>query len=90
MSERFDPYLELLGIPPGHRPPSRYELLGLAEGETDLAKLETAAPERREHLNRYDISPQGLGGQFTRPDLPIPCRVAPQQSPTPFHQAKRV
>jgi hypothetical protein len=25
-------------------------------------------------------------GDFPRPGLVIPCRVAPQQSPTPFHQ----
>ena len=29
-------------------------------------------------------------GPFTRPRLAIPCRVAPQQSPTPFHQANAV
>jgi hypothetical protein len=86
----YDPYLELLGIPRGLRPPSHRDLLGVAEGENDLAKLERAARERREHLKYYDISPQGLGGPFTRPDLAIPRRVAPQQSPTPFHQAKRV
>ena len=81
-----DPYLELLGIPRGLRPPSHRDLLGVAEGENDLAKLERAA---RERLKNYDISPQGLGGPITRPDLAIPCRVAPQQSPTPFHQARQ-
>jgi hypothetical protein len=30
------------------------------------------------------------GGYSSRPDLVIPCRVARQQSPTPFHQAKTV
>ena len=30
---------------------------------------------------------QGLGGSFTRPDLVIPCRVAPQHCSAPFHQA---
>jgi hypothetical protein len=29
-------------------------------------------------------------GSFSRPDLAIPCRVAPQQSPAPFHQANRL
>lgn len=29
---------------------------------------------------------QGLAGTFTRPDSVIPCRVARQQSPTPFHR----
>jgi len=32
--------------------------------------------------------PAGPGGSFTRPDLAIPCRVAPQQSPTLFDQAR--
>jgi hypothetical protein len=31
---------------------------------------------------------EALAGSFTRPDLAIPCWVAPLQSPTPFHQAK--
>ena len=30
----------------------------------------------------------GPAGSFPRPDLVIPRRVAPQQSPTPFHQTK--
>ena len=29
----------------------------------------------------------GPADSFLRPGLAIPCRVAPQQSPTPFHQA---
>ena len=35
-------------------------------------------------------SDRGWSGAFTRPDLAIPCRVARQQSPTLFHQAKTV
>ena len=35
-------------------------------------------------------SPPGPAGHFSRPDLVIPCWVARQQSPTPFHQAKTV
>ena len=30
---------------------------------------------------------QGLRGSFTRPDLAIPCRVAPQRCSALFHQA---
>jgi hypothetical protein len=32
----------------------------------------------------------GARGSFTRPDLVIPCRVARQQSPTPFRQTGTV
>ena len=33
------------------------------------------------------IGGPGPGGSFSRPGLAIPCGVARQQSPTPFHQA---
>ena len=33
---------------------------------------------------------QGQEGSFTRPDLAIPCRVARQQSPTPFRQTPQI
>jgi sulfatase modifying factor 1 len=54
----YDPYLKLLGIPPDRRPPSHRDLLGVGPDEIDIAKLEQAAQERREHLKKYDISPQ--------------------------------
>ena len=40
---------------------------------------------RNRHARRE--SPPGADGTFSRPGLAIPRRVAPQQSPTPFHQA---
>ena len=33
---------------------------------------------------------QGHAGHSSRPDLALPCQVARQQSPTPFHQAKAI
>ena len=40
------------------------------------------------HRTDLDDSSGAPAGSFTRPDLVIPCRVAPQQSPAPFHQAR--
>jgi len=54
----YDPYLELLGIPPDRRPPSHRELLGVGADETDVEKIEAAARKRHEHLGNYTISPQ--------------------------------
>jgi hypothetical protein len=42
---------------------------------------------RRKKTGPGDSGRQGLIGPFTRPGLAIPCRVAPQHCPTPFHQA---
>lgn len=36
------------------------------------------------------LQPQAGAGLFSRPGLAIPCRVAPQQSPTPFRQARQL
>ena len=54
----YDPYLELLGIPPDRRPPSHREMLGVGADETDVEKIEAAARKRHEHLGNYTISPQ--------------------------------
>ncbi len=54
----YDPYLELLGIPPDRRPPSHRELLGVGPDENDVEKIEAAARKRHEYLGNYTISPQ--------------------------------
>ena len=49
-----------------------------------------------DHRNKTNPRPYLTGkagdsfGSFTRPGPAIPCRVAPQQSPTPFHRAHEV
>jgi curved DNA-binding protein CbpA len=47
----FDPYWEWLGIAPDRRPPTYYDLLGLAPGQTDTEKLRHALEE--DYLVRY-------------------------------------
>jgi hypothetical protein len=47
----FDPYWEWLGIAPDRRPPTYYDLLGLARGETDTEKIRPALEE--DYLARY-------------------------------------
>ena len=42
---------------------------------------------KRIEKEAQDSNVPGLAGSFSRPDLAIPCWVAPQQSPTPFRQA---
>jgi hypothetical protein len=36
----------------------------------------------------WGLAAPNAAGSFSRPDLAIPCQVAPQQSLTPFHQAR--
>ncbi len=47
----FDPYWEWLGVAPDRRPPTYYDLLGLAPGETDTEKIRHALEE--DYLIRY-------------------------------------
>lgn len=49
----FDPYREMLGIPPGPRPPTPEQLLGLRPGEGDEQAIFTAAARQKERLNSY-------------------------------------
>lgn len=51
----FDPYREWLSIPAGSRPPNYYELLGLPAGESDAARIESAALERSANVRRYQM-----------------------------------
>lgn len=49
----FDPYSEWLGIPPGTRPPTYYELLGLTPFESNPQRIQAAAHERYAIVHRY-------------------------------------
>jgi WD40 repeat protein len=55
----FDPYHKWLGIPRGQRPPTHYQLLGLAAGEDDPEVIEEAAIRQTTHLRTYQIGPHG-------------------------------
>ena len=49
----FDPYHKWLGIPKTQRPPTLYQLLGLAQGETDGEVIEEAVIRQTTHLRAY-------------------------------------
>jgi WD40 repeat protein len=51
----FDPYHKWLGIPKAQRPPTLYQLLGLAQGETDGEVIEEAAIRQTTHLRAYQV-----------------------------------
>src|SRR5262245_41178896 len=53
----FDPYHKWLAIPPGQRPSTHYQLLGIAPTETDADVIEEAALQRTAHLRTYQIGP---------------------------------
>jgi hypothetical protein len=53
----FDPYHKWLAIPPGQRPPTHYQLLGISPTETDADVIEEAALQRTAHLRTYQIGP---------------------------------
>ncbi|MCS7046226.1 MAG: hypothetical protein NZO58_07710 [Gemmataceae bacterium] len=51
----FDPYHKWLGIPKDQRPPTYYQLLGIAEGESDPEVIEEAAVRQTAHVRTYQI-----------------------------------
>jgi hypothetical protein len=51
----FDPYHKWLGIPKHQRPPTHYQLLGLAPDEQDLEVIEEAAIRQTTHVRAYQI-----------------------------------
>jgi WD40 repeat protein len=53
----FDPYHKWLGIPKDQRPPTYYQLLGLARGEDDAEVIEEAVIRQASYLRTYQIGP---------------------------------
>lgn len=51
----FDPYHKWLGIPKDQRPPTHYQLLGIAPGETDAEVIDEAAVRQTTHIRAYQI-----------------------------------
>ena len=57
MSMSFDPYAEWLEIPDDRRPPTYYDLLGLAPFEGNSARIMQAAVDRTALVRRYQLGP---------------------------------
>ena len=55
----FDPYHKWLGIPKDQRPPTFYQLLGIAPDEQDAEVIEEAAIRQTAHVRTYQIGPHG-------------------------------
>lgn len=53
----FDPYHKWLGIPKKQRPPTYYQLLGIAPDETDAEVITEAALRQAAHVRNYQASP---------------------------------
>jgi WD40 repeat protein len=53
----FDPYHRWLGIPRGQRPPTYYQLLGIAPDEDDREVIEEAALRQTSHVRTYQTGP---------------------------------
>lgn len=55
----FDPYHKWLGIPPGKRPPTHYQLLGLPQDETDPEVIHAASLNRSAYVRNFQRGAQG-------------------------------
>lgn len=55
----FDPYHKWLGIPKDQRPPTHYQLLGIAPGESDPEVIDEAAVRQTAHVRTYQIGQHG-------------------------------
>jgi WD40 repeat protein len=53
----LDPYHRWLGIPPGQRPPTFYQLLGIAPDEADPEVIAEAALRQTSHVRTYQTGP---------------------------------
>jgi hypothetical protein len=53
----FDPYHKWLAIPKGQRPPTCYQLLGVAPDEDDAEVIEEAAIRQTSHVRTYQTGP---------------------------------
>lgn len=55
----FDPYLQWMCIPKGPRPPTHYQLLGIAPDERDAEVIKEAALRQTTQVRVYQTGPQG-------------------------------
>jgi WD40 repeat protein len=53
----FDPYHRWLGIPTDQRPPTHYQLLGIAPDESDTEVIQEAALRQTSHVRLYQNGP---------------------------------
>ena len=55
MPESFDPYRVWLSIPPGSRPPTHYQLLGISPDEHDPTVINAAVMRQSAYVRNFQI-----------------------------------
>ena len=55
----FDPYRKWLGIPEEHRPPTHYQLLGIAPDERDLEVIDAAVLRQSAYVRNFQAGKYG-------------------------------
>lgn len=71
MAVSFDPYYELLGIPPKDQPPHHYRLLGLDLYEQNQDVIQRAADRQTVHVRSYQSGPHGVHTQRLLTDISV-------------------
>ncbi|HKB05933.1 MAG TPA: DnaJ domain-containing protein, partial [Gemmataceae bacterium] len=63
-----DPY-DWLGIPPAHRPPTHYQLLGLPTSVKDPTEIKSAADRQLKRLQPHLTGPDGSAARILRAEI---------------------
>ena len=83
----FDPYATWLGIPADRRPPTYYDLLGMAVDEPDPAAIEQAALRRMSKVRQHQLGPHSDRSQEVLSELAL-ARLDPD-GPGPPGRVRR-
>jgi hypothetical protein len=59
MADTFDPYHVWLGIPPGQRPPTHYQLLGISPEERDRTVINSAVTRQSAYVRNFQVGQHG-------------------------------
>ncbi|HUY92090.1 MAG TPA: hypothetical protein VMV10_25335 [Pirellulales bacterium] len=59
MADAFDPYHRWLGIPPGVRPPTHYQLLAISPEEQDRAVINAAVTRQSVYVRNFQVGKHG-------------------------------
>jgi hypothetical protein len=75
VSQPFDAYYELLGIPPAEQPPTLYRLLGLSTFESNSKVIERSADRQMSHLRSFKTGEPALAAQILLSEVAKASRV---------------
>lgn len=87
----FDPYRKWLGIPSQQRPPTYYQLLGVAPEEIDREVIEEAALMRTAHVRNFQTGPHAEACQQILDEIALACETLlnPERRQTYDRQLER-